>query len=131
MKIEVLADAEAVAKTAASVIADQARIAVAARGRFVLALSGGRTPWMMLRDLIDEDIPWNNLHLVQVDERVAPVGHADRNLTHIQENLLSRVPLRPERVHAMPVESADLNVAAEHYSNKSGRDRRVARRSLI
>ena len=58
MKIEVFADADAVANKAAAIIADAARQAVAARGRFVIAVSGGRTPWVMLRALAEQDVPW-------------------------------------------------------------------------
>jgi 6-phosphogluconolactonase len=116
MKIEVLADADTVARKAAALIAAEAWDAVVARGRFVLAVSGGRTPWVMLRALANEKVPWEELHIVQVDERVAPAGHPDRNLTHLLESLLTRVPLRPEQIHAMPVEAPDLEVAAKTYS---------------
>jgi len=116
MKLDLLADADAVAREAAARISAEARAAVAARGRFVLAVSGGHTPWMMLRALADEPVPWPELHLVQVDERVAPAGDPDRNLTHLRESLLTRVPLRPEQVHAMPVEASDLESAAEGYA---------------
>lgn len=116
MEIEVLANAEAVAERAADLIADAARAAVAARGRFVMAASGGRTPWLMLRALGDRDLPWSQVHVVQVDERVAPAGHADRNLTHLLESLLAHSPLRREQVHAMPVELSDLDDAATRYA---------------
>jgi 6-phosphogluconolactonase len=116
MKINVLADVDAVVREAATVIAAEARAAVAARGRFVLAVSGGRTPWLMFRALADEAVPWPEVHLVQVDERVAPAGDGDRNLTHLRESLLTRVPLRPEQVHAMPVEASDLEAAARRYA---------------
>ncbi|HKF06542.1 MAG TPA: 6-phosphogluconolactonase, partial [Candidatus Sulfotelmatobacter sp.] len=85
MKIEVYADADAVALEAAKLIAKEAREAVAARGTFVMAVSGGKTPWIMLRDLAHEDVPWKGVHVVQVDERVAPEGDADRNLRHLRE----------------------------------------------
>jgi 6-phosphogluconolactonase len=116
MKIEVLADADAVARKAAAIIAAEARDAVVARGRFCFAVSGGHTPWIMLRALAGEKVPWEQLHIVQVDERVAPAGHPDRNLTHLRESLLTRVPLRPEQIHAMPVEAPDLEGAAGAYS---------------
>ena len=112
MTIEVFPDADSVAQEAAAVIAAEARAAVAARGRFVMAVSGGHTPWLMLRALADEDVPWDGVHVVQVDERVAPAGDPDRNLTHLRESLLEHAPLRPEQIHAMPVESADLEAAA-------------------
>ena len=83
MKIEVLADADAVARAAAAFLAAEARAAVAECGRFIVAVSGGDTPWQMLRLLAREDVPWDGLHFVQVDERIAPLGHPDRNLTHL------------------------------------------------
>jgi 6-phosphogluconolactonase len=116
MAIEVLADADAVARRAAVLIAAQAREAVLTRQRFVVAVSGGRTPWQMLRALAGEDVPWDGVHVVQVDERVAPGGHPDRNLTHLHESLLEHAPLRPERIHAMPVEGSDLAAAATRYA---------------
>lgn len=116
MEIRVLADAAAVAVEAARVIAEEGRGSVAARGRFCLAVSGGTTPWQMLRALARDDVPWSRVYVAQVDERVAPAGHSDRNLTHLRESLLERVPLRPEQVCAMPVESPDLEAAAKHYA---------------
>src|SRR5258708_5168890 len=93
MRMEVLDTAESVAQRAAVVIAEEARKAVAARGHFVFAVSGGHTPWVMLRALATADVPWPAIHIVQVDERVAPAGHADRNLTHLRESLLDHAPL--------------------------------------
>jgi 6-phosphogluconolactonase len=115
MKIEILPDEAAVARRAAAVVAAEAR-AAAARCRFVVAVSGGHTPWQMLRALADEEVPWGGVHVVQVDERVAPAGDPDRNLTHLRESLLDHTPLRPEQVHAMPVEEADLEAAAARYA---------------
>ena len=116
MRIEALADADSVARAGAAFTAAEARAAVAARGRFVVAFSGGHTPWQMLRALADEQMPWTGVHVVQVDERVAPAGDPDRNLTHLRESLLARCPLRPEQVHAMPVESADIEEAGARYA---------------
>jgi 6-phosphogluconolactonase len=116
MKIEVYNNADAVAQKAAALVAAGARAAVATRGTFVIAVSGGRTPWQMLRALAGEDVPWDAVHVVQVDERVAPAGDPDRNLTHLRESLLEHAPLRPERIHAMPVESPDLQAACEEYA---------------
>ena len=115
MNIEVLSDADAVARRAAAFIAEAARAAASARGRFVFAVSGGRTPWVMLRALAQEDVPWQAVEIVQVDERVAPEGHSDRNLTHLQESLLEQSPLKRAQIHAMPVEAEDLDAAAGEY----------------
>lgn len=116
MKIEVYSNANAVALEAAKLIANEARESVAARGKFVIAVSGGKTPWIMLRDLAQEDVPWKGVHVVQVDERVAPDGDPDRNLTQLRESLLEHAPLRPEQIHAMPVESPDLKAASAQYA---------------
>jgi len=116
MNIEVFDDADSVARAAAAAIAADTRAAIATRGRFALAVSGGHTPWIMLRALAGGDIPWAGVHVCQVDERVAPDGHTDRNLTHLRESLLQHAPLRPEQIHAMPVETADLQAAATQYA---------------
>lgn len=116
MKIEVLTSAESAARRAAEMIAADARAAAAARGRFVMAVSGGRTPWLMLRELAAADVPWPAVHVVQVDERVAPAGDPDRNLTHLRESLLDHAPLIPEQIYAMPVESPDPETAAAVYA---------------
>jgi 6-phosphogluconolactonase len=116
MNIEILPDANAVARKAAEIIAAEARSAVAARGRFVMAVSGGHTPWQMLRALANKKVPWESVHIVQVDERVAPAGDADRNLSHLRGSLLEHAPLRREQIHAMPVESPNLDAAAKHYA---------------
>jgi len=115
MKLELFDGPDSVAQAAAATIAADARAAMAARGRFAFAVSGGHTPWIMLRALAGEDMPWAGVHVFQVDERVAPDGHPDRNLTHLRESLLQHAPLRPEQIHAMPVESPDLNAAATQY----------------
>src|SRR6187401_2032338 len=112
MDIEVFPDVESVALRAAAFVAAEARAACAARGRFVLAVSGGTTPWLMLRALSGEHVPWGGVHIVQVDERVAPEGDPDRNLKHLRESLLSHAPLAIDRIHAMPVEDIDLAAGA-------------------
>ena len=116
MKIEVYTDADAVALAAAKLIANEVRDAVATRGKFVMAVSGGKTPWVMLRDLAQEDVPWKGVHVVQVDERVAPEGDSDRNLTHLRESLLEHAPLRPAQIHAMPVDASDIEAACVRYA---------------
>jgi 6-phosphogluconolactonase len=70
----------------------------------------------MLRRLATAQIPWRAVHFVQVDERVAPAGHTDRNLTHIRESLQPDAPLPPDQLYAMPVESTDLEAAAASYA---------------
>ncbi len=142
--MEILEDPDSVARRAAHLISEAAWAAVAARGRFVVAVSGGRTPWLMLRYLAEQALPWDRICVVQVDERVAPAGHPDRNLAHLRDSLAGyqespaapraeppaeprpeqRAELRPEppteprveSILAMPVEEVDLAAAAGRYA---------------
>src|SRR5262245_66567002 len=116
VQTEILTDGDAVARKAAALIAADARAAVTARGRFVMAVSGGHTPWQMLRLLAAEDVPWKSVHVVQVDERIAPAGDPDRNLTHLRESLLEHAPLRPEQIHPMAGESPAPTAASLAYA---------------
>jgi 6-phosphogluconolactonase len=116
MKLEVFDDPDAVARAAAATIAGDARAAVTARGRFIMAVSGGHTPWIMLRALAGEEVPWKDVHVFQVDERIAPAGDPDRNLTHLRASLLEHAPLPPEQIYPMPVELPDLPAAAKQYA---------------
>src|SRR5262249_16794496 len=131
VKIEVYPDDDVVAPKAAAVTPAAARAAggagggftlagargaVTSRGRFIMAVSGGHTPWRMLRALASDELPWQQVHIVQVDERVAPAADPDRNLAHLRASLLDHAPLPPDHIHAMPVEAADLDRAAEQYA---------------
>jgi 6-phosphogluconolactonase len=110
--LEVSTDADAVATKAAGYVADLARAAVGARGRFTFAVSGGHTPWAMFAALASENMPWADVELFQVDERVAPEGDPDRNLTHLRASIGGA----PARVHPMPVNDPDLDAAAAAYA---------------
>jgi 6-phosphogluconolactonase len=111
-ELEISPDAAAVARRAAAYVADRARTAVSEHGRFTFAVSGGKTPWAMFAELASEDMPWADTEIFQVDERVAPEGDPDRNLT----NLLASIKDAPARVHPMPVNDADLDAAAASYA---------------
>ncbi|HLN92214.1 MAG TPA: 6-phosphogluconolactonase [Patescibacteria group bacterium] len=115
MRTEILPDPGTVAIRAAERIAQIAREAVTERGRCVLAVSGGTTPWLAFRALAGEDAPWERVHLFQVDERVAPYGEPERNYLHLKEALIDRIPIPPANVHPMPVEEEDLDAAARRY----------------
>jgi len=93
-------------------IADAARAALAARGAFSLAVSGGKTPWPMFEQLAGKEIDWDRVEIFQVDERVAPDGDPDRNLTSLWKALpdAAMARLRP-----MPVAQSDLEAAAASY----------------
>ena len=83
MKTEIFPQAEQVAARAAAYLEQAIREALTHQKSFSLAISGGRTPWEMLKLLSKADLPWQRINLFQVDERVAPDGHPDRNLTQL------------------------------------------------
>lgn len=113
--VHATADPEAAARQAAALIAAEAWEALHRRGRFTLALSGGGTPRLMWRQLAQLELPWREVHLAQVDERLAPAGSEARNLTSLRDGLLSQVPLLPEHVYPMPVDAPDPALAAREY----------------
>jgi 6-phosphogluconolactonase len=115
LRTEILPDPEAVAIRASERIAQVARETVAVRGRCALAFSGGTTPWAAFRALAGEDIPWDRVHLFQVDERVAPPGDPARNHLHLKEALVDRIAIPSTNVHPMPVEGEDLDEGARRY----------------
>jgi 6-phosphogluconolactonase len=88
---------------------------VTERGRCALAISGGATPWLAFSALAEEDVPWDRVHLFQVDERVAPSGDTERNDSHLKEALIDRIAIRSANVHPMPVEGEDLDEGARRY----------------
>jgi 6-phosphogluconolactonase len=104
LRVEIEDDPEGVARRGAAEIADAARTAVDAGGSFALAVSGGTTPWAMFRALSHHDVLWEAVGIWQVDERIAPRGHEDRGLTHLEASLpAAALP----RVYPMPVDDLD------------------------
>lgn len=113
IEVEVLEDPAAVSIAAAAVVARTARERIDATGRMTLAVSGGRSPWSMFATLATLGVQWQRFAIFQVDERVAPDGDPDRNLTH----LLASLPAEATAdVHPMPVTADDLDVAAAGYA---------------
>jgi 6-phosphogluconolactonase len=113
VELEVLADAGAVARRGAELVVEASAAAIAEHGSFAFAVSGGRTPWAMFDALAGEGVAWERVGIWQVDERVAPDGDPDRNLTSLR-------PLVPPAatLHAMPVTEPDLDAAAARYAGE-------------
>jgi 6-phosphogluconolactonase len=93
-------------------IAEAARSAVADRGRCALGVSGGTDPWPMFSRFEELYQDWTETEIFQVDERIAPAGSDERNLTHQIESLSigAQGSIRP-----MPVTDDDLDAAADRY----------------
>ncbi len=101
----------------AEAIVEQLDQAVVARGRATLAIPGGRSPGPVLTQLAGLCTPFvrEHLHLLWVDERAVPVGHAERN----DQGTLAAWEsggLLPAHVHPMPAEESDLAAAATRYA---------------
>lgn len=117
-QLEVLPDAEAVAARGAEVIAERAQEVSRSGGHFDLAASGGRTPWGMYGQLEEHELDWSGVSVFQTDERIAPAGSAERNLTHL---IAAFSPTAQAALKPMPVEGGgesapDLDAAADRYS---------------
>lgn len=106
---------EVLAHDAAAYLAERAREAIAERGAFAIALSGGSTPWVMLAELARMDCEWAKWHVFQVDERAAPDGDEKRNWTHVQRSFTDHVAIPAEQLHPMPVLEGDRVGAAQAY----------------
>jgi len=113
--IRILRAGPDLADVAADVIAQELKSRIALRSHASMAVSGGRTPWPVFERLSEAPLPWTAVDVFQVDERVAPPGSADRNLTGLDETLLDRVPAR---AHPMPVDVPDLEAAARRYATE-------------
>lgn len=118
MEVVVAADAGELACVAAERIAGPLGDALARRGRGTLAVSGGSSPAGMFAALAASGLDWSRIDVFQVDERVAPDGHPDRNATLLRSHLLEAAPVPDERVHLMPVTATDLAEAARAYAGR-------------
>lgn len=120
MKTEILPDAEAVARRGAVLIAEHAREAVRARGQCLLAFSGGSSPLRMFEHLVKQDIPWAQVHVFQVDERVVDASSEARNFKQLKKHLLDKVALQAAHIHAFDISPAvdqpSLNAVATRYA---------------
>ena len=106
---------------AAGWIAARAEPAIAERGRFTIAVSGGSTPAAMFAELARLDLPWPQVHVFQVDERVAPDGDPDRNLNDLRANLLDLVPVV---AHLMDVTARGPARRCRRYADELSRRHR-------
>lgn len=102
-------------RAAADFLAGRIRHGLADGSEFSIALSGGRTPWAVFGELSRADMAWDRVHVFQVDERVAPSGHEERNLTKLEVTLTSVVPAQ---LHAMPVDDDDIWAGTDRYGNE-------------
>ena len=116
MNTELFPTADQVAAGAAAYLEHEIREALVHHPSYSLAISGGRTPWEMLKILSKADLPWQRVNLFQVDERVAPDGHADRNLTQLFQAIAGTPMVTQLRIFPMPVLAEDLEEGCREYT---------------
>lgn len=116
--VRILENVGAVARAAAGELRRLAAAAVAERDRFTVALSGGSTPRLLLREAASAppgSLPWDKIHLFWGDERTVPPAHPDSNFHMVQEELLSHVAVPAANIHRMRGEDPDPAAAAADY----------------
>lgn len=116
MRIHVLPTGEVAAERAAEWLRAEIGRATASRGRCLIALSGGRTPWRMLHDLRRLRVHWHGVEVFQVDERVVPASDERRNARQIADLLIAPDGLAATAFHGMPVEHQPLADGAADYA---------------
>ena len=121
MNLEIFATPGDLAKAAAQIFAERSSRAVARRGFFTVALSGGSTPrllYQVLADRNEEHVPWMNVHFFWSDERHVPPDHFESNFRMANEAMLSHVPVTRENVHRVRSENPDAAQAAKEYEEE-------------
>jgi 6-phosphogluconolactonase len=113
-EIVVLPDPAAVARAAADRFVALSRSAIAAQGRFAVALSGGSTPRLLYEQLVTQPIEWPQVHVFWGDERCVPPDHPDSNYGLAQRALLSCVALPAQNVHRLKGELDPMEAAQEY-----------------
>lgn len=119
--LQILSDAETLARTCLQMLIDAVREAISSRGVFHLAISGGHTPKRFF-ELVATDpdslsLPWEKIHLFWVDERCVPSDSPYSNYKLAADGFLGKVPIPKENVHRIPTEHKDFSAAAEAYEH--------------
>jgi 6-phosphogluconolactonase len=124
-RVRVFASLEELSRQAAAKFRELARSYVAEKGTFNAALSGGSTPRRLYELLASRDlsaeIPWERVHLFQVDERCVPPDDPESNYRMIRETLLEHIPLPGTNFHRMAAEVEDREGARLEYAAELGR----------
>jgi 6-phosphogluconolactonase len=122
METRIFPDLDSLSLAAMDQTMEIVREAVAQRGRFSIALSGGHTPAKMYELWASKpyrhETPWDRVHLFWGDERYVPLDDPLSNFRMVRETLISHVPIPPENVHAVPTVSASPGKSAEEYEKE-------------
>ena len=114
-EVEVFTDPHALVSVAAERVVRAAEAAVERRGRFTIALSGGRPPrplYELLGGPLRDRVPWERTEIYFGDERCVPPSHPESNFAAARHALLGYVPLA--RVHRIEGELPPERAAANY-----------------
>lgn len=114
------ADGRQMAEAALALLLGEASRAISARGRFVLALSGGTTPAPLYQLLARTAADWQLWHLVYTDERCLPYGHPERNSTMVEDNWLRAAGFPPQNHYIPDLEQQPENAVASYAAAIEG-----------
>lgn len=122
MKVHVLQDLEAVSIFAANMFVDFSEHYIAAKGRFVVAVSGGSTPARLYAllgsDRYADKIDWRFVYFFWADERFVPHDHHNSNFRLLHENLLSKIQIPHENIHPVSTNESSPHISAEKYEDE-------------
>jgi len=113
--VEILADVPALVNRALELILSKIEIAIAQRGQFTIALSGGSTPKPVYQALATQKLPWEKIHVFWGDERYVPPDHPDSNELMARGAWLDHVAIPATNIHAVPTLSYSPEVDAQKY----------------
>jgi len=114
--VEILPDKVALGDRALELVKIKLEEAIAERGQFTIALSGGSTPKPLYEKLAQEDLPWQQIHIFWGDERYVAPDHPDSNEGMTRKAWLDRVSFPPQNIHAVPTAAGDPTVDAAKYN---------------
>jgi 6-phosphogluconolactonase len=117
-QVEVLADKSALIERALELLLEKLHVAIAERGTFTIALSGGSTPKPLYEAIAQQDLPWDKIHVFWGDERYVPPNHPDSNEGMARAAWLNHVPIPATNIHPMPTDEADPAVAAQKHEQE-------------
>jgi 6-phosphogluconolactonase len=121
--VHISSNLEELSRAAARFFSERARRALETKGSFFAALSGGNTPRRLyeLLGLPENRLPWEKIHLFQVDERCVPPDSPESNYRMVREAFLSRSSFPESNFHRMQAELADREAASRAYSGELAR----------
>lgn len=119
-EIKILDTEDDLAKKAADCFLEVVKRSAQERGRALVALSGGSTPYPLYRQLsqsaLNRQLPWQKIHIFWGDERLVPANHEESNSYQAMKRLLYLVPVPPGNIHRVNGELSHAEAASEYKS---------------